>query len=684
MRRFNRVLLPLLGLLSTPLCAFAQGTGAGVPAPFLPSPVPADWRPARFEGLDLHLPPDVTPIDDARDTKTWGKVDMAARRGFQIGLDFDKNPERSLKRDGGVQVGTVVMPDGHVFRRWQMTAPPDAGVQAAGEALVSDLPIRGNERLSINLVAINSDIAKMRLLYETFVSGLSLPPPGTPLRRDIFGGVLQLPFDGSWNGLTSSKPDDLWLFADDLDGHLEIALGAAQTGPMRNGTPGTPVSFLGQPAQFFAFEDGAATLEDGTGQKGQGRVVVLETCQPDGAAISFLFSGMPGFYHDARLIGPFAGGRIAMPEGAQPCAPGVLPAGAQPATGARPEILPPFDVPAPGEVLARAEGRALGGLFDYRLPPGWEIARPDTGTRIDFSGDGAQAIFARGAALHAMGGPAALLPANSFANSDLIFGWPTRRYEIVQGTQITRVYLYEHCLAGGEPLGIAFTGPQPFFESEIFGKLTRDIHLNMPEDIRPCPEDLLRPGPAAAAQAQPAPAATQSAPTQVAEVVPPPVGPPPVVPAAPDPQAMEDPDQFIAGSGGYGLYRNGRYGTVISYPASYFRPDPPPGNGDGRAFSSVDGWARFYVFAQYNAEGLSTGAQMARDIAAHGSASYQASGPGWYVISGMIGTDIYYRRVIESLSGLVQVFEISYPVARKAEFDPVVEYMAKTFGAGTD
>ncbi|PTV93387.1 hypothetical protein C8J27_1172 [Rhodobacter aestuarii] len=699
MRRFHRGVVPLLALLGMAPGALAQQAAPKPPEPFVPVAVPADWVAARFEGLDLRRPPEFTPMDEDRDSRTWGKLDEVAKRGFILRLEFDDSPERRIKRDGGVERGAVVMPDGHVFRRWQMIAPPDAGVKGEVELLVSDLPIRGDEKLSIDLMAVNADIAEMRPVFASFVSGLILPPPGTPLRRDIFGGIVQLPLDGGWSGLRSSDSDDLRLHADDLEGQIEIARGAAQTGPMPIATPGQPVRFMGQNAQIFAFEDGAQTRDDGTGQSGQGRVVVLETCLPDGAAISFVFGGMPGFYHDARLTAPFAGGRIALPEGARPCAPGVLPAGASPAissAAARPEVLPPFDVPAPGAGVPRAEGQALGGLFDYRLPPGWEVTRPDTGSRIEFAGAGVRVVLARAAALRAPGGPAALLPTSSFARSDMILGWPTRRHHIADGAHAIRVYLYDHCLGGGEePFGLAFIGPGAFFESDAFGTLTRGLRLNMPDDIRPCPEAALAPGGAAAeaeATAQQPPAQTGPVTQQTATVAggaggvgggaqTPADAPPP--PASP-PQQGDDPDLFLPGPAGYALYRNGRYGTHISFPASYFQPDAPPDSGDGRSFTSIDGWARFYVFAQYNAEGLDARSRMARDIEAHGSASYQASGPGWYVISGVIGTDTYYRRATETLSGLIQVFEISYPAARKSEFDPVASYMAASFGSGSD
>jgi hypothetical protein len=160
-----------------------------------------------------------------------------------------------------------------------------------------------------------------------------------------------------------------------------------------------------------------------------------------------------------------------------------------------------------------------------------------------------------------------------------------------------------------------------------------------------------------------------------------------VPPAPPAPaKPVVDRDRFTPLDGGYATYQNDRYGTFISFPSPYFQPAPPPDSGDGRRFASVDGTARFYVFAQYNALGQSQAEQIAQDKAdpARGNASYESAGPGWYVLSGITGGDIYYRRVIEDMNGLIQVFEITYPLSRKADFDSVVAYMADSFGPGSE
>ena len=61
-------------------------------------------------------------------------------------------------------------------------------------------------------------------------------------------------------------------------------------------------------------EDGSETEDDGTGDIGQARVIVLETCLPDGAAISLRFAGMPGLFHAPDVAAMVAKGAIVLPE----------------------------------------------------------------------------------------------------------------------------------------------------------------------------------------------------------------------------------------------------------------------------------------------------------------------------------------------------------------------------------
>ena len=138
---------------------------------------------------------------------------------------------------------------------------------------------------------------------------------------------------------------------------------------------------------------------------------------------------------------------------------------------------------------------------------------------------------------------------------------------------------------------------------------------------------------------------------------------------------------------GWQTYANARFGTVIEYPADVFLPQPPPENGDGRTFVSPDGSATFFVFGQHNYDDLDAAAMMERDrgLGGYDRVTYQQTGKGWYVLSGYVGNDIFYRKaLIDRESGLVHVFGITYPAAARERFDSIVTRMAKSFGAGAD
>jgi hypothetical protein len=732
------LLLALTGLGNPAFRAAAQTADPAAPTLFVAPAVPSDWTAARANGIDLSLPPGLRVLQDHRTDHVWGQADEASKSGFAIRVAFSDTPEREMKRDGAVASGGLILPNGQTFRRYAADAPADAGMTARMQVLVSDLPMLGDERLIVGLMAMNRDIGPYRPMFDQVLAGMVLPPPGGQLQRDLLDGVVRLPIGPGWSGGNDLDADNVYLFTDDLPGRIRIDRGPVKTGGMRNGTPGTPVLFLGQKAQVFAHEDGSETVADATGDTGQARLIVLETCLPGGAAITFRLSGMPALFHDPAVAAMVSGGAIVMPPDARPCAPGTLPAGAQTGpSGARPDIAPPFGVAAPGLVQKRATGTALGGLYSYALPIGWSATRDAADLRIRFAraDGGAAIVLARGAGLMAADGPAALVPRGTFHRPEITLGWPSIQYEwdgAGDPAGFQRLFVHAHCLPGDERFGMLVSASRAFQDQGDLARVLRDVTLHMPDAIVPCTDPAqgigvatpapagTAPGPAtgtdrpepagdddwfgqAPLSALPSPAteslagrsvatvtATSSSPSQAqaqAQANPPaasnPVSPPPP-PAPPAPPAQpEDRDRFLPIEGGYATYHNDRYGTFISFPSGYFLPDPPPGNGDGRTFLSVDRTARFVVFAGYNALAMSDAALMNADKTGGGfdRVTYERRGTGWYVLSGFSGSDIVYRKVITNgLDGLIHTFEIRYPQSRKAEFDAMVSYMAKSFG----
>lgn len=127
------------------------------------------------------------------------------------------------------------------------------------------------------------------------------------------------------------------------------------------------------------------------------------------------------------------------------------------------------------------------------------------------------------------------------------------------------------------------------------------------------------------------------------------------------------------------------YGVSILYPAGIFEPvalDEP----GMRAFESTDGKAKFLVGARSNAKDdtpQSYRRHLLKDFNRYDDVTYQPSGGNWFVLSGYRGGEVYYEKVAFSCDrSVVNVFAISYPVADRARYDPVVERMENTFKAG--
>lgn len=759
------------------------------PEAFSAPQVPADWQPRRVNGIELRLPADLVLMRDSRDEHVWGIGDENSREGFGLGIAFSDTPEHDMARQGAEPDGhALVLPGGQVFRRYVATVPSDLGVAGQMVALVSDLPLRGEDRLIVSVIVIGRDLDDYRQMFAQFLGAMMLPPPGGQVQRDFLKGVVRMSVGPGWEGAHDSDADQLHLFTDALDGGIWIERGAVDTGAMRAGTLGKAVLFMGEKARYFAYDDAAATTDDGTGDTGQARLIVLESCLPDGAAIAFRFAGMPALFHAPDVAAMVSGGAIVLPEGSAPCPTGVLPEASQgDGTDLRPVITPPFEVSPPRPVQPRASGMALGGLYTYRLPIGW-AATPEPGEKaIRFANeDGSVTVtLVRGTALTGPDGPAALVPPGTYHRGTIAFGWPAIKYDwqIAEGAAgLNRLIIHDHCLPGDERFGMLITAPKAYLDGGELSAALREVKLDMPDDSTACPDPTegvgtalpkrtpaqeaapsvaLAPAeqtsgrmttpafpdgsndgavpdaadtgsailsdktsgegwfgqpPSAAfpspateslagrwqgkvgfaqdvtgggtAQEQPQTRPVEPAPTQRAtpSSAPPsspsPSSPSPSSPPPISPAPAADPDNFTKMEGGYALYQNGRYGTFIAYPASYFAVKPAPDSGDGRTFVSADGTSRFLVFAQYNALGLSQAAMMQDDIAMGGydDVTYQKQGKGWYVLSGFVANDIFYRKVILDPSGLVQVFEISYPASLKQSFDPVVTYMAQSFG----
>jgi len=130
-------------------------------------------------------------------------------------------------------------------------------------------------------------------------------------------------------------------------------------------------------------------------------------------------------------------------------------------------------------------------------------------------------------------------------------------------------------------------------------------------------------------------------------------------------------------------YRNPRFGTTIDYPAR-FRPGRPPDNNDGLAFTAPDG-ATLSVWGSLNV--------MERDVAGleaflregkqDARVTYRAAGKNWLVLSGVQADRVFYERHVFSHRNEVEnAFQISYPAALAATYDPIVARISKSLRPG--
>ena len=134
----------------------------------------------------------------------------------------------------------------------------------------------------------------------------------------------------------------------------------------------------------------------------------------------------------------------------------------------------------------------------------------------------------------------------------------------------------------------------------------------------------------------------------------------------------------------WATYVNDRFGARIAYPADLFVMQPPPENDDGRTFVSFDG-AKILVFGGYNVDKETPASKRAAlDGPDYASASYNASGRNWFVVSGhrtIDGVDsIFYEKyIVSTASETIHSLIVTYPAKSKTGYDPIVDRIAASF-----
>lgn len=136
-----------------------------------------------------------------------------------------------------------------------------------------------------------------------------------------------------------------------------------------------------------------------------------------------------------------------------------------------------------------------------------------------------------------------------------------------------------------------------------------------------------------------------------------------------------------AGQEAWKRYENGRFGFVLTYPASVIAGREAM-NGDGREFHSRDrefsvaGFAHFFV----PDSGDSFDKRWQNELSTpHVNITYKRKTPTWYAVSGVAddGTEYYHKLYRKGSSWAA--FHITYPHSQAKKYDNWVTQIGKRF-----
>ncbi|NJO23709.1 MAG: hypothetical protein HC868_13270 [Sphingomonadales bacterium] len=161
--------------------------------------------------------------------------------------------------------------------------------------------------------------------------------------------------------------------------------------------------------------------------------------------------------------------------------------------------------------------------------------------------------------------------------------------------------------------------------------------------------------------------------------------------------ANAQPAAGYSGSGyatsGYGseaspsaAYRNERFGFELAYPSAIFEPGEAPEGGQGMVFISRDGAAQLLVSAGQNTTGETLGSYRRFVLSktyADARIEYAPVRDSWFVLSGTNGDTMFYERITFRCGGkVIYGWQMTYPVAERRTYDPIVEAVHRSYRPG--
>ncbi|MEL6736567.1 MAG: hypothetical protein AAFO98_11975 [Pseudomonadota bacterium] len=130
----------------------------------------------------------------------------------------------------------------------------------------------------------------------------------------------------------------------------------------------------------------------------------------------------------------------------------------------------------------------------------------------------------------------------------------------------------------------------------------------------------------------------------------------------------------------WATYRNSAYGFSVDYPTQLFASQTFSTNGDGTTLYGLAGWIEFRAYAFNNGDelALETIVDITLEGATNTDATYRRVSDDFAVLSGTVtdgqkGERVFYRRFQPSSDlSRVAVFELFYPVRKRAQIDPLL------------
>jgi hypothetical protein len=133
----------------------------------------------------------------------------------------------------------------------------------------------------------------------------------------------------------------------------------------------------------------------------------------------------------------------------------------------------------------------------------------------------------------------------------------------------------------------------------------------------------------------------------------------------------------------YTRYVDAKTGTAITYPGSIFTKSDESTDQFTR-FVSADRLATFYLISRYNhhKQTIPDLSAAAEEAFAEEKAliTYRRAKQDWFVLSGFVADNIFYRKTVLSDSGqIIGTFQINFPKDQKPFYYNIVERMSWSF-----